>query len=341
METKQFFRRPFDVNVVEVTPDNAEQVAEWCGGTVELGDYKHAKYKIQLPVVKVPGNGPNKGKAVDARIGYFVVEHNGSFRVYRPQQFEQTFHAYVEPREYFHVGDLVRDVENGLEGTVTFVDQVLVNFPGDVNVLFERNQLQRIEEFSEETKERMREIEEMEIGVDKLNALRQAAQDELQNGMTLQGRIEDDTLLPAVKPTEIGGLKMGDPVRVVLEENFYFGETGKVVDLHEDGRRIQVQMDSVYHDEPNWKASFLREELGAEADTKWAQVTNPISDQNGWIGWIVSENDEMNSDLVRVAFRNTDPKCVDKCYSYMPDELERLETVHAVPTYDIPDAVRQ
>ena len=80
MDMKKYFRRPFDVNAVEVTPDNAQEVADWCGGTVAQGDYKHSKYKIQLPVVKVPGNGPNKGKAVDARIGYFVVEHNGSFR---------------------------------------------------------------------------------------------------------------------------------------------------------------------------------------------------------------------------------------------------------------------
>lgn len=243
MDTKQYFRRPFDVNAVEVTPDNASKVAEWCGGTVEMGEYKHSKYRIQLPVVKVPGNGPNKGKSVDARIGYFVVEHNGSFRVYRPKQFEETFHAYVEDRPYFKPGDLVRDPDNGLEGTVLHVDQVLVTFGGSTHVLFERDQLQHITEFSPKTLERLRDIEAAEIGLDKINALRQAAEDAIMGG-AVQMNMAGDVAVEHSPVVEINGYRKDMRVRVKYEHNAFVDQFGTIEALGDDGVTIFVNIDS-------------------------------------------------------------------------------------------------
>lgn len=243
MDMQKYFRRPFDVNAVEVTPDNAQEVADWCGGTVAQGDYKHSKYKIQLPVVKVPGNGPNKGKAVDARIGYFVVEHNGSFRVYRPKQFEETFHPFANDYEgWINAGDLVRDKENGMEGQVVFVEQILVDYgPITGNVLHMKDQLERIRDLSPETLQRMNHEAEVAVGADKLNALRAAAEEAIRNGQaptSIQG-----VLPPSEEPENIGGYWKGMRVRVTLEANAFHEQFGTVERLSVLGNAVFVIVD--------------------------------------------------------------------------------------------------
>lgn len=243
MDMKQYFRKPFEVNAVEVTPDNAEQVAEWCGGTVALGEYKHSKYRIQLPVVKVPGTGPNKGKYVDARIGYFVVEHNRSFRVYRPKQFEETFHPYSNDYAgWFNAGDLVRDKRDGMEGQVMFVDQILVDYgPTTGNVLHGKDDLERIRDLSPETLQRLKEEAEAAVGADKLNALRAAAEEAIRNGQapaTMHG-----VLPPTEEPENIGGYWKGMRVRVTLEANHFHEQFGTVQRLSVLGNAVFVIVD--------------------------------------------------------------------------------------------------
>lgn len=246
MDMKQYFRRPFDVNAVEVTPDNAEQVAEWCGGTVAQGDYKHSKYKIQLPVVKVPGNGPHKGKTVDARIGYFVVEHNGSFRVYRPQQFEQTFHPYSnDAAGWIKAGDLVRDKRDGMEGQVMFVDQILVDYgPMTGNVLHGKDELERIRDLSPETLQRLKEEAEVAVGAHKLNALRAAAEEAIRSG---QGPSAVGCFPPVegdLSPVEeINGYRKDMRVRVTHEHNAFVDQFGTIKWLDPNGVTLWVDMD--------------------------------------------------------------------------------------------------
>jgi hypothetical protein len=243
MDMKKYFRRPFEVNAVEVTPDNAQEVADWCGGTVAQGEYKHSKYKIQLPVVKVPGNGPNKGKAVDARIGYFVVEHNGSFRVYRPKQFEETFHPFANDYEgWINAGDLVRDKKDGMEGQVVFVEQILVDYgPMTGNVLHGKDELERIRDLSPETLQRMNHEAEVAVGADKLNALRAAAEEAIRSGQA-PASIQGDLRL-AEEPDNVGGYWKGMRVRVTLEANAFHEQFGTVQRLSVFGNAVYVIVD--------------------------------------------------------------------------------------------------
>lgn len=245
MDMQKFFRRTFDVNVVEVTPSNAQEVADWCGGEVTIGDYKHSKFKIQLPVVKVPGNGPNKGKTVDARVGHFVVEHNGSFRVYRPKQFEETFHPYTngEHEGWINAGDLVRDKRDGMEGQVVFVEQILVDYgPMTGNVLHGKDELERIRDLSPETLERLKLEAEAAVGADKLNALRAAAEEAIRNGKPM-----DVVVLPDEGEqrtvVEINGYRKDMRVRVTYEHNAFFEKFGTITMLDPNGVTLWVNID--------------------------------------------------------------------------------------------------
>lgn len=96
METRQYTRKPFPVNAVQVTLQNIEQVAEWCRGTVELVSTRMLGTSTDLPVIKIQGQGDNRGKLFTASLGCFVVEQKGSFRVYKPAQFEASFDTVPE-----------------------------------------------------------------------------------------------------------------------------------------------------------------------------------------------------------------------------------------------------
>jgi hypothetical protein len=245
MKIETHTRRPFDVNVVEVTPENVEQVAEWCGGTVAQGEYRHSKYKIQLPVVKVPGNGPHKGKSVDARIGYFVVEHNGSFRVYRPKQFEESFQN-LKNVPTFAEGDLVRDKNNRMEGVVVAVAQVAVDF-GRMGQIYDRDQLEQIKEFSPETVARLQAEDEATVGADKLNALRAAAEEAIRSGQGPSGvgcfPPHEGDLRLSEEPDNVGGFWRGMRVRVTLEANAFHEQFGTVQRLSMFGNAVYVIVD--------------------------------------------------------------------------------------------------
>lgn len=91
MDIVEYTRKPFTVNAVEVTFDNCEEVAKWCGGTVGTTTYRLMGKPTELPCVKITGMGHQKNKEFTALIGHRVVEQNGSFRVYKPMQFDSTF----------------------------------------------------------------------------------------------------------------------------------------------------------------------------------------------------------------------------------------------------------
>jgi hypothetical protein len=91
MDTKQYTRKPFPVSAVQVTLQNIEEVAEWCKGEIEYRDTKMMGTVTPLPIVKLKGQGDNRGKDFEAALGCWVVELKGSFRSYKPAQFEASF----------------------------------------------------------------------------------------------------------------------------------------------------------------------------------------------------------------------------------------------------------
>lgn len=99
METQQAVRKAFPVKVVQVTLQNIEEVAAWCKGTVELRDTRMMGTITQLPVVVIQGMGDNRDKTFEAALGCWVVELRGSFRSYKPIQFEGSFDLLAAPAE--------------------------------------------------------------------------------------------------------------------------------------------------------------------------------------------------------------------------------------------------
>ena len=96
METTQYTRKPFPVSAVQVTLQNIDQVAEWCHGSVELVNTRMLGTETPLPVIKIQGQGDNRGKTFTAALGCYVVEQKGSFRVYKPAQFDASFDTIPE-----------------------------------------------------------------------------------------------------------------------------------------------------------------------------------------------------------------------------------------------------
>lgn len=97
LELEEYDRKPFSVTAVEVTLGNIEQVAEWCKGTLDTQDTKMMGTTVKLPVIKLKGQGKDKDRVFTANIGCFVVDHKGSFRMYKPAQFHQMFNKKRQP----------------------------------------------------------------------------------------------------------------------------------------------------------------------------------------------------------------------------------------------------
>lgn len=91
LEIKEAVRKPFPIRYEQVTLENIEEVAAWCKGTVEKREQRMLGTTVSLPVIKVRGQGDQRNKFFDAALGCYVVELKGSFRVYKPQQFEASF----------------------------------------------------------------------------------------------------------------------------------------------------------------------------------------------------------------------------------------------------------
>jgi hypothetical protein len=97
MDIKKYDRKPFTVEAVQVTPQNAEKVAEWCGGRVEMVSTPMMGTRMDLPAVVVPGKGSNKDEI--AQVGSWVVVRKNTARMYKRQAFESSFQPSVEQIE--------------------------------------------------------------------------------------------------------------------------------------------------------------------------------------------------------------------------------------------------
>lgn len=334
MQTQQFFRRPFDVNAVQVTPENAVEIAQWCKGKVTTAEYKLMGQVVKLPAVLVPGNGPKKGKMVEALIGSWVTEQNMNFRVYRDQQFHEQFNAFVENRPFFKPGDLVQEkdpIDGERQGTVKYVDQVLVDYGMLGTVLHDRDELVWINKYSEQTIKRLKEEAERSgnDGLDKINQLRAEAEAAVMNGSAHQmvGELFEES-----QPiTRIGDFEVGTAVVCREEHAQFFGETGEVINFVNENTML-VQLDYTAEGKRLDPVMFLASELQTMESMKFVLVHSDTSPQQGWVGWVVK--DAPVGELVRVAFRSVNPLAKDKCVSFMAHELEEYELSGPVPTYD-------
>lgn len=344
MKIENFTRRPFEVNAVQVTPQNAEEIAEWCGGKVGTIEYKLAGFKTPLNMVLVPGNGPKSGQMVEARIGSWVVERQRNFRVYRKKQFEDAFVKGGEKSSgYFSPGDLVQENDETIgiwQGRVVYVDQVLVEYPLRGQVLHNVSELKKISKYSEQTEKKWFEAAQANAGVpftQALDALREQEEARVAAGdLTIHETISQafEASQPAVTQI-VHQLTIGTSVIVSEELNAFFSQTGEVVELCDDGVAVMIKLDFSDLELPEEPVKMLHHEVQALSEAQWVSIINPISSQNGWMGWVVKKPGVGCPELVRVAFRSTTLGEPDKCFSYQMEELEFKASPITVPMYDM------
>lgn len=107
MQIEKYDRKPFSVEAVQVRFDNVNEVAAWCKGEVIIQKTKMLGVETDVPAIRVAGQGDNRGKSFVASLGCYVVELKGSFRVYKPAQFDASF----EKAEDVFVEHLIEDVD--------------------------------------------------------------------------------------------------------------------------------------------------------------------------------------------------------------------------------------
>lgn len=112
MQTQMFMSKPFEVNAVQITLENIDEVASWSGGTIEQMTVKLVGAETQLPCIRLDSRGNHRNPNFKACLGYWIVERKGNFRIYKPHQFEQAFDV-RNGESPFEVGDHV-EVTNEL-----------------------------------------------------------------------------------------------------------------------------------------------------------------------------------------------------------------------------------
>jgi hypothetical protein len=89
LNIETYVRKPFTVYAVQVTADNVEAVAAWCGGEL---DTKPATPKFpETRYVKVPVKRPLTHRQTLAYPGDWVLDNGTGFKVYTQNAFAKSF----------------------------------------------------------------------------------------------------------------------------------------------------------------------------------------------------------------------------------------------------------
>ena len=89
IETAKFQRKPFEIEAVQVTEENLEDVAKWCDGVVEThGDSQHIKVRVHRPLNE---------RQTKAFVGDWVLYAGTGYKVYTDKAFKKSFEPAKKP----------------------------------------------------------------------------------------------------------------------------------------------------------------------------------------------------------------------------------------------------
>ena len=111
METKTYKRKSFEVDAVQATEENLEELALWCHGEVQT-DSEGRKF------VKVKVHRPMNRKQTEAYPGDWVLLSSTGFKVYPDKAFQSAFEeglVYTEEDAKAQLGDVVEPGGNIFE----------------------------------------------------------------------------------------------------------------------------------------------------------------------------------------------------------------------------------
>lgn len=93
---QEYIRRPLVVLAEEVTEENMEAVATWCGGDIRTsGPSEEEGRPGEQKYIKVPVKRPLNNKQTQAYVGDWVLKAGSGFKVYTPKAFSSSFQKKV------------------------------------------------------------------------------------------------------------------------------------------------------------------------------------------------------------------------------------------------------
>jgi hypothetical protein len=110
-------RKPFEVDCVQVTAENLEEVAEWCQGDIRLNDKGDGYVKVRV-------HSPLTERQTKAFAGDWVLYANKGYKVYTEKAFDRAFEL-ENVAETNHVLDN-NEPRSGYDGPVPQVNAGLV-----------------------------------------------------------------------------------------------------------------------------------------------------------------------------------------------------------------------
>lgn len=84
LEVQQFVRKAFPVDAVRVTPENMEEAAKWCDGTIRMDD-SGSRY------IKVRVLAPLNERQTMAYVGDWLLYAGKGYKVYLDKAFRKSF----------------------------------------------------------------------------------------------------------------------------------------------------------------------------------------------------------------------------------------------------------
>lgn len=98
LKTSKYTRKPFEVEAIQVTADNMEQVSKWCRGQLRRSAGPGGRNPQRY--IKVPVKRFLNDRQTQAYVGDWVVtaleEGTKGFKVYTPKAFTRTFDEIVQ-----------------------------------------------------------------------------------------------------------------------------------------------------------------------------------------------------------------------------------------------------
>lgn len=92
---QKFVRKPFVVEGFEVTPENIEELAAWCGGEVKVSEGRRGQ-EAQQRYIKVSVKRPLNDRQTRAYPGDWILSAGTGFKVYTQKAFAGSFEEQTE-----------------------------------------------------------------------------------------------------------------------------------------------------------------------------------------------------------------------------------------------------
>lgn len=87
LKIEEYQRKPFTIDAVQVTLDNMQEVAEWCGGEIII-EKQHGRL---IQYIKVPVSRPMTERQTKAFVEDWVLKAGTGFKTYSKVAFPKNF----------------------------------------------------------------------------------------------------------------------------------------------------------------------------------------------------------------------------------------------------------